>query len=268
MSSPLDRRRGVSLVEAVLSTFLLLTALLLAVYVFDSSLKWEVSNEKRVIAALVADSALAQIREQGGRDFDNVFSFDGRSDWTIPDYPEFSISSVVKRTRLATACTELETQYDPAAKFPAPTGKFLEESGVQATVTVRWTDPVPQSIEISEQIVSLREVDGFRLEVTSGGGPVRGLQTLRRNETMDFRVEAFANGQPVTDLQYTWFVEPVTGFGSVRRVSRDGLDCQYINSYRNYKNQARFAYGHCFLAVQAVYQGKIVKARVRIHNVE
>lgn len=267
----LSRRRrqlGVSLVEAVLSSFLLLTALLLAVYVFDSSLKWEVSNEKRVVAALVAEAALAEIRDQGGQVFDSVYSYDGRTNWTVPDFPDFRIDSIVKKTKLATACTELEQQYPLNAKFPDPAGKYLNNSGALATVTISWTDPVPQSLSVSEQIVNLREVTGFRLEVTSGGSPVNGVQTLRKGETMEFRVDAFAGGQPVTDLQYTWFVEPLTGFGSVRRVSRDGHTCLYINSYRNYNNQAQFAYGHCYLTVTALYQGKTAKKRVRIHNVE
>ncbi len=268
MSSLRSKIRGVSLVEAVLSTFLLLTALLLAVYVFDSSLKWEVSNEKRVVAALVAESALAQIREQGGRNFENVFTYDGRNNWTVPDYPDFRIDSVVKKKRLATACTELESQYKAAAKFPEPTGKFLEDSGVKATVKVSWTDPVPQSIEVSEQIVSLREVENFRLSVTSDGGSTGGLMVVRKDGTLNFNVEAMANGRPVTDLQYTWFVEPLSGFGSVDRVSRDGYECRYINAYQNYKNQRQYAFGHCYLSVQAVYQGKTAKTRIRINNVE
>ena len=174
----------------------------------------------------------------------------------------------MKKKRLATACTELESQYKAAAKFPEPTGKFLEDSGVKATVKVSWTDPVPQSIEVSEQIVSLREVENFRLSVTSDGGSTGGLMVVRKDGTLNFNVEAMANGRPVTDLQYTWFVEPLSGFGSVDRVSRDGYECRYINAYQNYKNQRQYAFGHCYLSVQAVYQGKTAKTRIRINNVE
>ncbi len=261
--------RGMSLVEAVLSTFLLLTALLLAVYVFDSSLKWEASNEKRVIAATLAESALAQIREVGGREFSELLDYDGK-DLAFPDYPGFKVTASVEEAKLATSCVALENQYPVTATFPKPVGKFLNKSATNTTVTVSWNDPTPDSVAVSERIASLREISDFDVKITTqAGGPVNGVQTLTSGQTLNFKTKAYIDNDEsklIEDLQFTWYVEPITGFGSIAHVSRDGLLCQYINSYKNYQGQVQYAYGHCNLTVQATYQGRVARAKVKINN--
>lgn len=261
--------RAVSLVEAVLSTFLLLTALLLAVYVFDSSLKWEASNEKRVVAATLAESALAQIREVGGREFSDLLNFDNQ-ELPFPDYPGFKVTVSVKEANLATSCVALEDQYPVSAPFPQPVGKFLKKSATNTTVTVSWNDPTPDSVAVSERIASLREITDFDVKITTeAGGPVNGIQTLTSGQTLNFKAKAYIDndeGKIIDDLQFTWYVEPITGFGSISHVSRDGLLCQYINSYKNYQGQVQYAYGHCNLTAQATYQGRVARARVKISN--
>ena len=49
--------------EAILASFMLLTAIIMSVAVFDSSLQAEASNERRIIASMVAESALAELRD-------------------------------------------------------------------------------------------------------------------------------------------------------------------------------------------------------------
>lgn len=262
--------RGLSLVEAVLSAFLLLTSLLLAVYVFDSSLKWEAGNEKRVVAAVIAETALAEVREAGGRDFDKFLSYDGNH-WTYPDYPGFEVLVRAEPTELATACTELESQFPSKAPFPDPVGKFLKQSAVKTTVTVKWNDPAPAEIEITENVVSFREVNQFAVKILDERGSAISNVSLNKNEIKKFQVIAYVDNREdrrVHDLQFTWFVEPITGFGSVNHVGRDGLECRYINNYRNYQGQVQHAFGDCNLAVQATYQGRVAKATVAISNVE
>ena len=262
-------QHGMSLVEAVLSTFILLTALLLAVYVFDSSLKWEASNEKRVIAATLAESALAQVREAGGRDFSDLLNFDDK-ELPFPEYPDFQVKVAVKEASLATSCVALETQYPKSAPFPKPVGKFLNRSATNTTVTVSWKDPLPDSVQVTERIASLREVSSFKVKITTeAGGEITGLQSLTSDQTRNFRAKAFIDNDErkiVEDLQFIWYVEPITGFGSIAHVSRDGLLCQYINSYKNYHGKVQYAYGHCNLTVQATYQGRVAKAKVKINN--
>lgn len=83
--------RGFSLMEALLATFVLLTSLLLSIYVFHSSLRAEASNEKRVVAAAVAESALAEVREAAGTNFRGLIgAYDGM-EWSLPAEPDFKI---------------------------------------------------------------------------------------------------------------------------------------------------------------------------------
>ena len=72
--------------EAVFASFLLITSILISVFVFDSSLQAEANNEQRITAAMVAESALEEIRSYANTDFEGTRSaYNGRT-WTLPHY--------------------------------------------------------------------------------------------------------------------------------------------------------------------------------------
>ncbi|MCA9778600.1 MAG: hypothetical protein KC800_17855, partial [Candidatus Eremiobacteraeota bacterium] len=120
--------RGFNLVEAILASFMMLTAIIMSVSVFDSSLQAEAGNERRVIASIVAESALAELRDAVNTNMVAAKStYDGRT-WTLPDYSGFQITCRVTDAELAVPCTVLETQYDRSAVFPQPTGRYLGSS--------------------------------------------------------------------------------------------------------------------------------------------
>lgn len=268
----LSHRRGFSLLEAVFASFLLLTSILLSVQLFDSSLKAEANNEQRTIAALVAESALDEIRAEANQDFNTLRSkYDGRS-WTLTAYPEFEISAQVVPTFLAAPCSELESQYtNPSAVFPAPKPRLLKDSVWQVQLDITWPRAGDDAVTVVEYFSNLKRVLNFEVRITPPGGtnigPVTsGTFNVARGRTRDFRASATADGAPVRDVQYSWYVEPLNGFGSVHRVSRDGTECRYKNAYRNYNNAIRYSPGKCDLVVKAVYQGIEAVRKVRIEN--
>jgi len=252
--------------EALLSTFLLLTSLLLSIYVFHSSLRAEASNEKRVLAAAVAESALAEIRETACQNFRSVIGLYNDKRWSLAEAPEFTISCRAESSLVGLNCMELESQYPRANRFPLPEPRLLERSAVDVEVTVSWEDPAPRSVTLCERVVNLREVANFEVRLLDASGAVAAPTTLAKGETALFKAQAYIDSQPLDDLQYTWYVQPVQGFGSLRSVSRDGLQCEYQNAYRNYANRLRYAPGVCFLIVEATFQGRTVSTKVRIDN--
>ena len=260
---------GFTLVEAILASFLLLTAVLMSVSVFDSSLQAEASNEKRIVAALVAETGLAEIRQAGSSDFHQVESlYDGKT-WSVPEYSGFAIRSRISPAEIAVPCTVLETQYDKDAEFPAPSGRYLKASTLKADVEVSWEDAGGQSVKITEYIANFGVTNDFSVQILLPGGAVAGSGTVfvvPRNEVRNFSARAMSNGQIVQDIQFSWYVQTLTGHGSINAVSRDGVECQYINAYRNFNDKIKFSPGTCDLVLQATFQGIEVDAKVRIEN--
>jgi hypothetical protein len=268
--SPCPSNRGFSLMEAVFASFLLITSILISVLVFDSSLQAEANNEQRIMAAIVAESALEEVRSYANIDFPGTQdAYDGRK-WTLPNYTQFKVEAQVGPQELAIPCTELETQYPDAPTFPTPERRSLSNSVWRCEVAVEWSRG-SEKLRMVRYLANLSQVNNFEVVITPQGGSAidaitSGTFNVQQNRTKDFKAEAFADGKRVDDVQFSWFVEPLDGFGSIYRVSRDGKDCRYKNSYRNYDGTTKHGPGFCDVVVRAVYQGVESKRKVRINN--
>jgi hypothetical protein len=258
--------------EALFASFLLLTSILLSVQLFDSSLQAEANNEQRTIAALVAESALDEIRASTNQDFTSLRgAYNGRT-WNLPDYPHFQIKASVDTIALATPCSELESQYaNPAAPFPQPRPRLLEGSVWEVQLEITWPRGGSEGVTVVEYFSSLQRAGNFEVEISPPGGtPINDLTNgtfaVARDRTKDFTASARADGRPLKDVQFSWYVEPLDGFGSINRVSRDGTECRYKNAYRNSNNAILYSPGKCDLVVRAVYQGIESVRKVRIEN--
>lgn len=261
--------RAFSLVEAILASFLLLTAVIMSVSVFDSSLQAEASNEMRIVGALVAETAMAEVRQDANRDLSQVSAlYDGKT-WTYPQYPGFRVTSRVRNTELAIPCTVLESQYNKDSAFPEPTGRYLDGSTKKVEVSVTWQDGGSQAVNLTENVCSFSPVNDLRLQILLPGGAVAAagtVVTVPKQGKEVFGVRAISGGTTVPDLQYSWVVQPLTGHGSILTVSRDGTECEYINEYRNFDDKKKYAPGTCDLVVTATFQGRERQAKVRIDN--
>lgn len=256
--------------EAVFASFLLITSILISVFVFDSSLQAEANNEQRITAAMVAESALEEIRSYANTDFESTQSaYDGRS-WTLPNYQTYEITARVKPQELAIPCTELETQYPDTPTFPTPERKILDNSVWNCEVAVKWSRGRDE-LRMVRYMANTTPATNFLVMIeppggTSIDGTTSGTFNVGPNGTKDFHARAFVDGREVEDVQFTWYVEPLDGFGSIYRVSRDGTTCRYKNAYRNYDGSIKRAPGLCDVVVRAVFQGVEAKRKVRINN--
>ena len=256
--------------EAVFASFLLVTSILISVLVFDSSLQAEANNEQRIMAAIVAESALDEVRSFSNIDFSGTkVAYDGRT-WTIPNYPDFQVTAQVEPQELPIPCTELETQYPDNPPFPTPERRSLAKSVWRCEVAVEWSRG-SEPLRMVRYLANLTKVTNFRVVIDPDGGTAIDANTtgtigVGRDRTLDFRAEAFADGERVDDVQFNWYVEPLDGFGSIYRVSRDGKSCRYKNSYRNYDGTIKYGPGLCNVVVRAVFQGVEATRRVRVNN--
>lgn len=269
------RKRGFSLLEALFASFLLLTSVLLSVQLFDSSLKAEADNEQRSIAAVVAENGLEEMRASAREDFSSLKSlYDGKS-WRDSDNPNFTLTANVSEQILAAPCTELESQYpNPGAAFPNPRPREMGNSVWKIQLEVDWPRAGSSKVTVVEYLASLKKVADFSIAVSPTGPDkineeTTGTFTVPRSGTLDFTAQAFADREEIKDIQFSWYVEPLNGFGSVHRESRDGTQCRYLNGYRTFNLFGvlyKFSPGKCDLVVKAEYQGKVAVRKVRIEN--
>lgn len=252
--------------EAIFASFLLLTSLLLSIYVFHSGLRAEAGNEKRVLAAALAEEKLTEIRQAANENFGGLLAAYQDKSWPANETPGYQVSCRADWASLGLNCLELESQYPATDTFPKPERRLLKNSAVNVDITVAWNDPLPRSVTITERVVSMRETGAFEVRILDSSDSVPGPISLPKGDTVEFHAQATVNGQRVSDLQYTWYVQPVEGFGSLTSISRDGQQCQFRNAYRNFRNWLRYAPGVCFLVVTATYQGRTARAKVRIDN--
>lgn len=261
--------------EALFASFLLLTSVLLSVQLFDSSLKSEADNEQRSIAALVVENGLEEIRAVAREDFSALKTLYNGKRWKDNDNPNFTLTATVSEQTLAAPCTELESQYpDPNATFPNPRPREMGESVWKVQLEVEWPRAGSSKVIVVEYLASLKKATNFTIVVTPPGpdkinDETTGIFSVPRGGTLDFTATAYADGEEVQDIQFSWYVEPLDGFGSVHRESRDGTQCRYLNGYRTFHLFGvtyKYSPGKCDLVVKAQYQGKVAVRKVRIAN--
>ncbi|MCA9780815.1 MAG: hypothetical protein KC800_29045 [Candidatus Eremiobacteraeota bacterium] len=271
MSSRPDRK-AFSLVEAVFASFLLLAGILMSVSLFDASLKAEVGNEKRVQAALVAESVMARVRRKAQGNVNGVYNRFNEKTLVLPGYPDFKAFIRIKGQRLAIPSNSTEDgQYSPEDVYPVPTGRFMWGSAIKAQVEVTWDEGGERKLTLVENVYDFTPTTDFKVTLTDSSKAAiadSAIVNVPRREKEVFSVESRSRGIKVKDMQYTWYVEPLTGMGSVYRVSRDGSWCTYLNAYRTLSDVLQDGPGACYLVVEATYQGVRSVDKVRIENEE
>lgn len=266
------RNRGFSLMEALFASFLLLTSVLLSVQLFDSSLKAEADNEQRSVAAVVAENGLDEIREAALVDFKNLDSLYNNKTWNDADNPNFRLTAKVEPQALSAPCGELESQYpNPFAVFPQPRPRQMTNSVWRVQLVVDWPRAGNSKVRVVEYFSSLKKVTDFKLIIDPPGSDkiddfTTGTFSVAPNGVLDFTAKAYSDGEEIKDIQFSWYVEPLDGFGSVFRESRDGTECRYKNYYRNSNNAPKYSPGKCDLVVRAKFQGKEAVRKVRLQN--
>lgn len=244
-----------------MASFLLLTAISMSVWLLDSALRAEVENDRRIRAAAIAQNRLEEIRSYADSSFGTGLAlFDGL-DVPATEDPSLTVSTRAERKTLYMPCSELESQYSDTATFPAPEPKVLKRSVWQVEVSVSWSSRPGDRVQLVSYIGDWREPD-FSVSISPSSA-----QTVNALATREFRASTRDSaGNPIDDLVYTWYVNPLDGMGSISEVSRDGRLCLYKNHFRNFDGSYSVQAGDCEVEVRAVFQGVERTARVRVTN--
>lgn len=250
--------KAFSLVEAVLSSFLLLTAVSMCVWLFDASLQAEAGNDRRVLATMVAQDRLEEIRAAADASFGaGLASFnDVRS-----TSQGLEVHTRAQYIKLYTPCSRLETQYPLAAVFPSPGPKALERSCWQVEVTVSWGHRAADRVTLASLVGDWRKAD-FTVRITPNA-----TQRVAPRGTMQYTCVAEDGlGNRLYDLVFSWYVNPLDGMGTISQVSRDGQVCLYKNHFRNFDGRYTVQPGKCEIECRAVYRGQEKTAKVEVEN--
>jgi hypothetical protein len=238
----------------------MLTSIAIATYLVTSSMRASANNEKKILASMVAESAMEEIRAAANDSYGNLADLYEGKTWTYPAYADFSVVSKVAWERVYVPCSSLESQYPATSVFPEPGQATFDQSLWKVQVTVSWSPSPFDRVRLVSHVADWRPVGALTVEISPSGGE------LARDGVMTFTGVARNNGVEVPDLVLSWYTEPLDGYGTVVNVSRDGANCQYKNVYRNYDGSYTHAPGLCDLVVRANYQGRQAETRVRINN--
>jgi len=242
----------------VLSSFLLLTAVSMCVWLFDASLQAEKGNDRRVVATMVAQDKLEEIRAYADANFGaGLALFDNATSTS----QGFEVRTRAKFVKLYTPCSRLETQYPLTAAFPAPAPKALERSCWQVEVNASWSDRSGDRVTLVSYVGDWRTPD-FTVRITPNN-----LVTVPARGTVQYTCVAVDGlGNRLYDLVFSWYVNPLDGMGTISDVSRDGQICLYKNHFRNFDGRYTVQPGKCEVEVRAVYRGLEKTAKVEVQN--
>lgn len=251
---------GFTLLEATLASFLLLTAVLLAVYLFDSTLRARAVNERRLAAVMAAENVLEDIQARARTDFGTLVSTLDGAEWPVPD-PTVKVVTHVRKTEIVVPSTQLESPYPHPASLPQLGKKIMQDSMLKVELEARWSER-PRDHVVVVGFVADPRPNQFELRIVS----VDGTEAAPDQELLFRAVAIDANGERIDDLILTWYVEPLVSWGSVARVRRDGWECVYKNTYEDYNGRLTSTPGTCRLVVRGVYRGREVTHAVDLEN--
>ena len=254
-----SRGHGYSLLEAILSSFLLVCAFFMVSKLFHTGLQYAAKVETRTEAIQVAEQRMGELRRWAK----------GTSNWTgfpngpVTGYGLYTVSTTLENITLYCPSTELEKGFGSNARE-------LSKVAKRANVQVTWGDAGRYVLTglITKGTPGWREsIDDRHLDeiVITGTFP---------NPVRDQHVILTAKGYDINDdvipgLFFHWSVEPVfdgnrPGVGRIELVNRDGSKVEFTNQIRRRDiiNQPwTRGDGRCRVVCYALYNGTERAAR-------
>jgi len=248
---------GLSLLEAVIATFLLLASFLVIVNLFHQGLKYSVRIENQQLAAMVAERQLEQMRSWSEKGSAGVYNFDtlisvynGTS--SVPtDYSQFTVTTSVVNSLLYSPSTTLEKGL---ATSPTVVTREIQNSARKVDVRVVWG-----SNQVAVTSLFSRPTTDFAasnpIQVTLVGSATL---PLGQDLSADFKAQARdTNNQPVTDLTYQWEIVPVSGNGTLVQ-TRSGSLATLTNAV-NVAGEIYHTGGSLYLRASARNHGRMTE---------
>ncbi len=264
-------RRGQSLIETLISCFLLVSITLAVVTLLGTAMRGHLHAERITTASRVAEKTLARL-QAWARDPVNFRSgpaayraFSGDD----PDEPGFHVDVDQAPLLVFSPCRSLEAPY-----VPLGTARDLAASVVSLRIEVSWgsgpRDRVQLWSELAEPprplalapVVSAEGhlwippgLGAHPLQITRVGGPP---DPVPADAVIDFQARLVdASGNAIPDVMFEWYVQPVSGNATLV----DGSRTRRAQSVQNRYNFNPFTstWGHApgiiRVRARARYQG-------------
>ncbi|MGE0493377.1 MAG: hypothetical protein AB7S38_29485 [Vulcanimicrobiota bacterium] len=256
----LRARTGFTLVEALIATFVITTALLLCIWLIDASLRHMAESERRQLGTVLAENALEEMRQFADANFGaGLTSFDGVTR-QHPEYPQFEVKTHAALQPLSSPCTSLEWDFTSGLGFPGLERKVLEESAWLVEAEVSWSPRAADRVVLTSLIGDWRN-PSFSVAVDPDEA------TVAADGEVTFKATASdAYGAPLPDLVFTWYVRPRDGNGTMWKVSRDGRISIYRNTVRTYTGEWATVPGACEVVALGFYRGELVEGVAVVTN--
>lgn len=195
---------ALTLLEAIISIFVLMVAVLMAVTLLHNSLRYQRLAKYRVEAAALAERTLDEVRAWAWQNSSGSYNYLGS--WasyqnvvrTVNNY-RVKIDASPNSVQLASPSRSMESVFGARART-------MSSSVVPVRVRVEWDPP-----STSNAVVLLTYVgeppaavaSPLLITQTAGANP------LPRNGTADYSVEARdTSGNIIQDVSFQWFVQP------------------------------------------------------------
>ena len=243
---------GFSLLETLISFFIVVAALLTMAQLFHTSLSHGTRVEERQIGSLLAQEKLEEIRAWAA-DPDNYEGSWGIYDnktFVVPAYPAFTVRTTLVDEVLASPSSLLEDNHPLAER------RLMASACKDVTVECWWgTQATERTTLVSRVARPARTFRNVNPIVITGAAPV----PLPQDDTASFTVQGFdVNDNEIENLTFSWSVLPDSGNGSVVNESRDGRSASIGNWLYAIDGVTRtYAPGKCELRVEARYEGRV-----------
>ncbi|MEW6282917.1 MAG: hypothetical protein AB1758_30170 [Candidatus Eremiobacterota bacterium] len=220
-------RRAFSLAETLIAMFFLFSTFVVFTALMDASMREGNRVEKQVMASMLAEKKLAEI-QQWSRQGSNFQAGNWGAFATPagdPDYPGVSVSAVVTDAVVASPATQLESAYGGDQRV-------MTASVKQVAVTVTW-DTSGRLTLVSRIAAPPRSPDPTTPLVVTVVPPAPALPLAKATGSIEFQVEARdASNQPIQGLTYRWYVQPLTGNGTLSVQNRQGTRARLTHTVR------------------------------------
>jgi len=250
------RRRGLSLVEAIIAIFILTFGFIIMARLFDAALHYEAASDAQQMAVVLANSQMDKIRAWNWATHcpanPTTVLF---SDWTTvprspdPNFPEFNIAVAYQNAAIYSPCSQMQIAANPVGQR-----RVLSNTGMWVAVTVSWGGS-KNTFELESLVTAPPAQLGAAM--TCNFNPPLATLTETLGETLVPTVQD-ATGQVVPDVCFLWSFDPNDeGYGTLSNATT-GMQVS-LNNYLLDGNGAQIAgaygNGNCVIDANARARG-------------
>lgn len=235
------RSRGHSLLETVIALFVLASAALVVVALYHSALQRTTQTRQGALARLIAERTMAQIRaEAAEKPFRVVEPTTLSRSFPDPEFLSYNVTVTVTRTTLTNPASALQKPTEPQI-FPLMTDVASVE------VLVSWGSGEEFRLN---SLLDEGEIPLASVVVSGPTSPLGG------SAEASYSAQALdAEGREIPDVRFIWWVDAMTGNGSVTADPVDNT-ATLKNLTRGYDGVWYVQPGKCRVAALARVRGK------------